>query len=466
MLTTLVRRVLPLAGMGLLFVLAARRNEPGPPGDDMWLHLRMGSEFIDGWSIRSPGHLGPFDSASWIPTQWLSQVAMAWTEQHFGLAGVLCLAIGTHIVLLAAVYLVCRSLAAPLPSTLATVVALLTLAPTLTARPQVLSYIFVAVLVGAWLATARDGRPRYWLVAVQWAWVPLHGMWPLGIALSAAMAFGIALDRRPASRDVLRLASIPLLSALVALATPLGAEVYRGVAVVGSRNSYFEEWGPPDFTSVATLGMSVMVAVVVAHLVRSSSAPWPTVMLLGFAVACALFSVRTVPVATIAIAPLFAQVVQTRVPTAGRVGRGEVLSLAGMAAATLLVLVLGPGRTSTEVVPTWLDDRLDSAPSGTRVLNDWDTGAYFLWRHPQLDLAMHGYGDVFTDDELARNAGIMRIQPGWDRDVDAMDVDVALVAPGSALAYALEERGWTRDEGDDEFVLLLPPDRASATARQ
>jgi hypothetical protein len=47
-----------------------------------------------------------------------------------------------------------------------------------------------------------------------------------------------------------------------------------------------------------------------------------------------------------------------------------------------------------------------------------------------------------------------------------MDVDVALVAPGTALAYALEERGWTRDEGDDEFVLLLPPDRASATARQ
>ena len=40
-------------------------------------------------------------------------------------------------------------------------------------------------------------------------------------------------------------------------------------------------------------------------------------------------------------------------------------------------------RVSDEgVVPSWVDSRLDALPAGTRVLNDWDTGSYFLFLGP------------------------------------------------------------------------------------
>ena len=52
--------------------------------NDTWFHLRFGREFLEGWSLRNPGHLGVFDTADWIPTQWLSQMGMAWLEYHGG----------------------------------------------------------------------------------------------------------------------------------------------------------------------------------------------------------------------------------------------------------------------------------------------------------------------------------------------------------------------------------------------
>ena len=92
------------------------------------------------------------------------------------------------------------------------------------------------------------------------------------------------------------------------------------------------------------------------------------------------------------------------------------------------------------------------------MLNDWNTGAYFLWRHPQLSLVMHGYGDVFTEDELERNSDILRLEPRWDDEVDELDADLALVDPDTSLGYAMtDDLGWTVIEADDEFALLSPP---------
>src|SRR5690606_37331384 len=96
--------------------------------------------------------------------------------------------------------------------------------------------------------------------------------------------------------------------------------------------------------------------------------------------------------------------------------------------------------------------------AGTKVLNDWPSGSYVLASHPDLQLVMHGYGDVFTDAELARNAELVRTEPGWDDVVAGLDADVALLDPDTSLGYAVEHQlGWTRIEGDDDFVLLQPP---------
>ena len=69
MITTLVRRVLPIAVIAVLLGALVRAQARPPLAADGYFHLRMGHELLGGWSIRNPGHLGPFDTADWVPTQ-------------------------------------------------------------------------------------------------------------------------------------------------------------------------------------------------------------------------------------------------------------------------------------------------------------------------------------------------------------------------------------------------------------
>ncbi len=459
MISLVVRRIVPLAALGV--ILAGMIRSQGVPGptSDTWFHLRFGEEFLTTWSLRDPGHLGAYDSAQWVPTQWLPQMGMAWVDDRVGIGGVVFVT-GVLLMLLAvSVYLSCRQLASPLPAAIACVVAMAAASPGLSGRPQLFSYLLVVATTSAWLATARDGRPRYWVIGLAWLWPMLHGMWPVGISISLVAVVGLALQARGLPRSVLRCAAVPVLSLAVAVLNPLGISVVRGLLDVGSRSQYFAEWGATDFTKPAAFVLAALIAIVVLAGLRSDPLPWVHVMLGLLGLAWALYSLRTTPVAALILAPLLASAVQRIVPEVGPPSRSELVSVTGMFLVGCLALsFVAVQRASDEVVAGWVERRLDDLPPGTLVLNDWPVGAYLLYRHPDLELVMHGYGDVFTDAELARNVDLIRLNPGWDEELAALDADVAILDPDTSLGYAVEHvLGWTRVEGDDDLVMLAPP---------
>lgn len=458
MITVFVRRVFPLLAIASALVLLIRMQRMPEVGSDVWLHLRLGDEFRGGWSIGHPGHLGVFDTGEWYPTQWLSQVALSWIQDHLGLTGVIWSAGTLVLALPVLMYVTCRRLVAPLPAAVATVLGTCAAAPGLSARPQLISYLLILLVLSAWLATADDLKPRYWLVLVSWGWVPLHGMWMIGITVGLAAVIGIALTR-PGAKVLARLAVIPLLSAVVPLFTPLGVHVYDAVSGVGDRNAELTEWMPPDFTAPNAIVLVCMIAVVLVVALRGGPLAWPTLALLGLAMAWALFSVRTTIVAGVLLTPLLAMALQRLVPPVARINRRELALVLGMLlVASVSLWVVVDQRDEPTPSPAWVDDRLDDMSAGTKVLNDWGLGHYTLWRHPQLQLVMHGYVDVFTVEELQRNIDITRVQPGWDDEVADLDVDYALVDPDSALGYALvHQLEWRQVDGDDDYVLLMPP---------
>ncbi|MDR7253775.1 hypothetical protein J2X46_002765 [Nocardioides sp. BE266] len=460
MITLVVRRVVPLAALALVLGAVVRTQRVPIVISDTWFHLRFGEEFLSGsWSLRHPGHLGVFDTADWIPTQWLPQIGMAWLDDHLGIAGVVFAGGFVQLLIAVALYLSCRRAAAPLPAAMATALAMFGASPGLSARPQLLSYLLIIATTYAWLRTARDGRARWWVVALAWVWPMLHGMWPIGISISVVAVVGIALQGDVRGRPLLRLAAIPVLSLVVAALNPLGPAVVRSVFDVGSRSAYFSEWGPTDFTEPAGALLAVVVALVLLAGLRSDPVPWVPALLALLALAWALFSVRTTPVAALMLAPIVATALQRLVPDTGPLSRPELASVVAILLVTSLALaVVSAKRASEEVVADWVDSRLDALPAGAKVLDDWSAGAYLLAEHPDLELVMHGYGEVFTDDELARNADLVRLEPGWDDLLADLDVDVALLDPDTPLGYAVENQlGWTRVEGDDDFVLLTPP---------
>ena len=459
MITTLVRRVLPIAVIAVLLGALVRAQARPPLAADGYFHLRMGHELLGGWSIRNPGHLGPFDTADWVPTQWLAQMGMATLEDRTGLSGVMWVSGVLVLALALSVYVCTRATAAPLPAAFATILACSAASPGFSARPQMLSYLLVLLVTSAWLATVRDGKARWWLIAVAWVWAPLHGMWPLTIMIALAVIAGLALERRLTPRQLGTLLLIPLGSAAIVVATPLGPGIYSSLFAVGSRAEYFDEWGPTDFTEPYAIALLAMFAVILLVAVKRRTLSWPLLLLFGLGCALSVASTRMTTIAALMLAPLVAEAFQEFVPTAPRILRREALALAAIFVVCAAVLApVVDARSDDEVAPQWLDERLDAQPDGTRVLNDWNTGAYFLWRHQQLALVMHGYGDVFTESELRRNSDILRLQPGWDDKLAELDADLALVDPDTSLGYAMtNDLGWTVIEADEDFALLSPP---------
>jgi hypothetical protein len=82
-----------------------------------------------------------------------------------------------------------------------------------------------------------------------------------------------------------------------------------------------------------------------------------------------------------------------------------------------------------------------------------------MWRYPQLDLVMHGYGDTFTTAELTRNNDILQVAPGWQQDVRDLGARYAVLRPNGLLAAELASlEHWRVVHRSDNLELLEAPE--------
>jgi hypothetical protein len=453
-----VRWVLPHALLAGVLLLMVRLAATPLDNTDTYFHLRFGHEFLSGsWSLRQPGSVSSYATADWVPTQWLPQLAMAQLEDWFGLAGVAWLSGLQFVVLAVTFFVVARRRADPVIAVPVVMVALCASAAGMSMRPQVLSYVLVAITAAVWLRAAQTDRTPWVLVPLTWVWAMCHGMWPVGIVIGAAVVIGTCLDRRSASG--LRLAAVPALSAVAACATPVGPRLVDAVLTVSSRGDYFSEWGSPVFTELNTLALLGMLAAATLVAIRRG-ATWVEILLIGLAAAWTVYSLRTVPVAAAMLVPLLAasgqQLVGPRSPTHRLERRWVAASF--VAALALLTWQVPAAADQPPAALRSLDPVLNELPDGTKVLSDTGDGGYLMWRFPGLDLMSHGYGDTFTTAELERNATISGLGSEWVELVRDSKVAYAVLEPDSELAYALRELvGWRVVEDSPSWELLEPP---------
>jgi hypothetical protein len=449
---------------GILVSLVVNTARP-LTNTDTYFHLRFGHEFLHGWSLRHPGSVSTFATSHWVPTQWLSEVVMAKTEDWLGLAGVAWLSGLLEILLFLGVYAATRTRAQPMVAMPVTALALYAMQSGLSMRPQVISYLLAAVVVAAWLRTLDDHRMRWWLIPLVWLWAMLHGMWPVALMTGAAATAGLALDRAP-RRVVLGAGGLSVGCAVAAAITPVGPALYGGVVQVGARTSYFAEWEPPDWISWDSAGFAVLLAATLVALWVRRHNSWTETVLIALAGVFAAYSVRTVPLGAAMLAPLAGAPVQAlaeRWTWSRRRGPGrrrEVTAVLAASGVALAALALAVPATSADPMPepAWTAPALDRLPPGTKVLDDWGLGGYLMWRYPRLDLVMHGYGDTFTTSELDRNNAFVTLGSGWERDLHATGARVALVRPWSILGQALiAEEGWSVVHRSPTLELLRAP---------
>ena len=466
--TFMTRTFVPLAMVLVTFVVMVRQAASPLSNPDTFFHLRFGREFLDGWSLRHPGHVTSWATADWVPTQWLPQELMAQLEKWFGLPGVAWYAGLQFIALTVTIYLAGRRWADRVVAAPLLIVALLACSPGLSMRPQVLSYLAATLTVALWMSVRFGGTDgagvpawRPWLaVPLTWLWAMCHGMWPLGVVISVAAVAGIVIDGRARGWAIARLAAVPVAAGLAGgLLTPVGAKLLPAVLLVNSRGEYFSEWAPPDYHMPNCLALLVILLVTVLVMVRRGS-DWTSIALVGLAAGFAVYSARTVPVAACMLVPLAAFHLQRALGDVKRIRRPERVLVVGAAVAALGVLAVMVPTTadSPPSQPSWVDPAFRGMPDGTRILDESSFGGYLMWRYPELDFMFSGYGDIYTTHELDTMSKINDLKPGWDDMVRDAHPSYAFLDPETALAYELvHSQGWTVVRDDDDVQLLAPP---------
>ncbi|MCR1781687.1 hypothetical protein KVF89_03995 [Nocardioides carbamazepini] len=452
----LLARAIPvLVGLLLALVLILLTRRPFR-AFDTYFHLRFGEEFRHGWSIAHPGQLSSASTNDWVPTQWLGQVGLSWVDDIAGAAGLAVLLGAVAVALTGSLYLVLRHRAGPALAAALTAVAVIGWLPSLSLRPQLLSYLFLVAVVAAWDRARRTGSAPWLLVPLAWLWATCHGMWVLGVGASAVLAVAVVLERRPFRRASLPLLAVPVAMLLAALVTPVGPRLLSAVLLVNSRAEYFHEWRAPELITVAALPVTGLLVAAVLLLVRRDGVRPYDIGLLGLGGVFAVYSQRTLPLALIVLTCVVAGAARR---TAPRISWPESAGLAALAA---LVLAVAPTQSvlddpAEDVRP--FTTALDALPPGSVVVTDWPIGSILLWTEPQLEIPLHGYGDVYTDAELERYDDLARLAPGWDATLARLAPDAALLPFDDPLAYALAGRGWSwvQTGGAGPLVLLTPP---------
>ena len=459
---------MPYVLLGALLLVMVRWVSAPVSNADTFFHLRFGHEFLDGWSLRDPGHVSSFGNQDWVPTQWASQMLMALSESAFGLPGVVWLTGAVVLVTVAAVFVVARQYADPLPAVVVTLMVVLATSYNLTGRPQVVSYLLILVTTHVWLRTAQDLRPRWWLVPVTWVWATLHGMWPIALVIGLVAIVGIVLDNRSRLHELrpvlLRLLAVPALSLVAAGLTPVGPSLYEAVLMVGGRTEFHDEWSATDFheRQPAIAALLIVVTLVIWLAGRATARPsWVSILLLLLAAGWSAYAMRTVPVAAMMTVPFVAGALQSLVGRGRPAMRRERTVVAGIVVGALVLLAAVVPVTADRPakVPGWLDPALDGLADGTALQTTGPLAGYLLWRHPQLDPMIDGYTDAYTTDHVQDQLDLVELKPGWDSLMRESGARHALLPTKSKLAYALIEfEDWRVLHRSTEITMLAAPE--------
>ena len=454
-------RWVPLAGLVVLMLSLSRHAGMGVSDPDTLWHVLAGQHLMQSWSFAGPDPLATFTIHPFVMHQWLPDLVMALTEQAGGLAAVAWLAQLGRIGVCVSIFILCRRWASPLPAAVVTGLAVLGTAESLSPRPQLVGFIFLAVTVDAWLRTAEDGLPRWWLVPLTWVWACSHGTWVIGLMVAGVVIVGMLADRVCTISRALRYGAIPAASLVAAALTPLGPRLFESFLTIREVSPYIQEWRrttPDSWSAKAVLALAAVTAVI--WLARRRQVPWTHLGLFALGIGWAAAHMRTVAVGAIILAPLAAAAMEgvlgrPRIPFRRRelvaIGVGAVASL-GMSAA---LAAAGPQQPTG--VPDGLNYSLARLPPGTVVYNTDLVGGWLMWSHPGLRNTSDTRVELYGASRAREYIRVMNAADGWEQPFNRFHAGAALIEERSGLAAALHARQWKAAGSDGGYLLLLPP---------
>ena len=432
---------------------------------DAWWHLKVGQFVLNGGAFIGPDPWVPFATKPFVLTQWLPEVIAFKGYEWFGLPAVAWLRCLGILLILSAILWCTRRVADTVPALIIALAALAGTGGSLSERPQLVSFILLAVWLGAMWRTAEDLRPRWWLIPLTWVWALSHGLWIAGIGVGVIVITGLLLDRRINLRQAGRMMLVPVGSLAVVALTPVGPRLLlTPFGVAENAASFIQEWQPPDLRSdVFAIITLILLAGAVVGWVRSGSVPpWWQIGLAAVAFVSTMAMGRTIAVGAIISAPLAAGSLQRLRKSAPRdIGRssfkqwGSLIVIATLVAAPVSMLV----ASQPKLTPEGLRPALSAVPAGSVVLDDFAVSGWLLWAEPGLVPAIDLRSEIYSKEYFQAYRNAEQVRAGWQAYVKRINPTYALLRTRAPLRLALqEELHWTTVRADPSgYVLLKAP---------
>ena len=457
---------------------------------DFWWYLASGQRILQ---TRSIPKTDPFsytaEGRPWVNHMWATQVMFTLLWERWGRYALIGLKTATIV---AAFWVVLGTMRArgvhPLLASAVTLLAVWTGAEFWHARPQMFTYLFVAVLIWLLRPGWEHRRALRWLVpALVVLWVNLHAGFMMAFLVIGLIGLGTALPllvdpgRRPAGWRVVGLtALLGLLAAVGSLVNPFGPrailfplEVVQSVPFMTSTI----EWFPPNFHHRSFRPLELMLLLLFPAFAwgRSRLGAADVLMVLVFA-NLGLTSVRHVPLFAIVAAPVLADALQAVLARMRRIDwarvrtavRERLPSLAPALTAPGAPLVAGAVLLVTAVLAHWVGMaqvptnplRLDldegRYPTRTmtfirenqlppRLFSVYAWGGYELWRlYPEYRMFMDGRTHVYGAEVLKEFLDVVNVSPRWQAVLDKWQVQTILALRASPLTETLQAQGGWR----------------------
>jgi hypothetical protein len=172
-------------------------------------------------------------------------------------------------------------------------------------RPLLIGLVLFAVVI--LLAEQQRGSP-WVLLPIMWVWVNVHGSWVLGLAYLVLRLIGRAVGRVDLGR-LPRLIGATVVGIALGAVNPFGVQLLTyplRVATDHQAFAHIAEWESPSFSDITNLVLLATVLVTLVLLVaRRGFIEDALVVTVFFAMAC--LASRNVPVASLAVTPIFAR---------------------------------------------------------------------------------------------------------------------------------------------------------------
>jgi hypothetical protein len=463
---------------------------------DLPRHLRVGSEILSHGLFFTDRFSWTMQGQPFVPYEWASEVLYTLAHRMAGLPGVILL---MGVALAAAYALLYRLMMKlgmdPLLAMLTSIAAAAAGSFHWLARPHVFSYGAVVGLV--WLMEvaghgSRDPRlvtrdSRLILVLPLFAiWANLHAGFLFGLVLIGMYLVGDVLEQwvplsavRGPSR--IKRDAMLLVAALVGTCiNPSGPGVIVHVA------SYFQkgwlvditnEMQSPDFHAFIGRTFLVLLLVCLAVLGRSGRRPsWQHLIVFLGTTAFALESKRHIALWALTGFPLLMLHANASWTAAGwepfarlreGMARGAGLAHAGawsLVPLTILAIAaarggmlggarLMPDRFDPTAFPVRIVGHARAANIQGRMFNDFVWGGYILYAWPEQKVFIDGQSDFYGVPLNQLYMSIRQADPGWERRLDSLGVDMVLLPASAPASRALlDAPGWTMADSADGAV--------------